>query len=419
MEQIVNKKIGEIKPYGRNSKKHPEKQVQQIANSIREFGWGQPIVVDKQGVIIIGHGRYLAAHLLGMEMVPVLQMDITEEQAKAYRLADNKLNESEWDMELVIAELKGLSLESIDLTGFDRRLVLNNDDKDDDVPAVPKVAKTKAGDVYELGDHRIECADSTNESSYLRLFLGNKADMVFTDPPYNVNYSGSGKNTSEGIMNDKMEDAAFRTFLIAAFKQVRTSTKEGGGMYIFHDPSTQKIFEEALNANEIGVVSQLIWNKPSAGLGDNAYRSKHEPFFYAGVKGTTPQFYGDRTHSTILDLTKTEEQLMKWVKKQKAAELEGRTTIWNMKRAPVQEYVHPTQKPVELIMCALSNSSKVGDIVLDPFLGSGSTLIACEKTNRACYGIELDPKYVDVIVERWCQFTENRTIKKNGEEVLW
>ena len=214
--QIEQRPIGSIEPYGKNAKKHPEKQVQQIANSIREFGWGQPIVVDKNNVIIIGHGRYLAAHLLGMEMVPVLQMDITEEQAKAYRLADNKLNESEWDMELVIAELKGLSLESIDLTGFDRRLVLNNDDKDDDVPAVPKVAKTKAGDIYELGDHRVECGDSTNESSYLRLLLGNKADMVFTDPPYNVNYSGSGGNTSDGIMNDKMEDAAFRTFLIAA-----------------------------------------------------------------------------------------------------------------------------------------------------------------------------------------------------------
>lgn len=417
--QIIEKKIGDIQPYGLNAKKHPEKQIQQIADSITAFGFSQPLVVDKDGVIIVGHGRYLAAHLLGLEMVPVLQMDIDEEKAKAYRLADNKLNESEWDMQLVIAELKELSLVSVDLTGFDRRLVLNNNDRDDDVPAVPKIAKSKPGDVYELGNHRIECADSTNESSYLRLMLAARADMVFTDPPYNVDYKGSGKNTSEGIMNDKMEDATFRTFLTAAFDQMHKFTKEGGGWYVFHSSTTQKIFEEALNANMIEVITQLIWNKPSAGLGANAYRSKHEPFFYAGVKGTTPQFYGDRTHTTVLDLHKTEEQLMKWVKQQKQAEADGRTTIWTMKRTPVQEYVHPTQKPVELIMYALSNSSKVGDIVLDPFLGSGSTLVACEKTNRMLYGIELDPKYVDVIVERWCQYTENRSIKKNGEEVQW
>lgn len=190
-------------------------------------------------------------------------------------------------------------------------------------------------------------------------------------------------------------------------------------MYVFHDPTTQRVFEEALSANNIEVIAQLIWNKPAAGLGMGAYRSKHEPFFYAGAKGITPQFYGDRTNSTILDLHKSEEQLAKWAQAQKVAEAEGRTTIWTMKRTPVQEYVHPTQKPVELVMYALHNSSKVDDIVLDPFLGSGSTLIACEKTNRACYGLELDPKYVDVIVTRWCDFTGNRDIKKNSEAILW
>ena len=417
--EVVQRSISGIEPYGKNAKKHPEKQVQQIANSIKEFGFGQPIVVDKQGVIIVGHGRYLAAHLLGMEIVPVLEMDLDEEKAKAYRLADNKLNESEWDMELVIAELKGLSLESVDLTGFDRRLVLNSDERDDDVPALPKVARTILGDVYELGAHRLICGDSTEQATYVKLMQGAHADMVFTDPPYNVDYSGSGKNTSEGIMNDKMTDASFLEFLTAAFNNVHVVTKEGGGWYVFHSPTTQRVFEVALNTNGIEVVTQLIWNKPSAGLGMNAYRAKHEPFFYAGMKGYTLQFYGDRTHTSVLDFHKTEEQLTKWAKQQKAAEKEGRMTIWTMKRSPVQEYVHPTQKPVELVMYALHNSSKVGDIVLDPFLGSGSTLIACEKTNRACYGIELDPKFVDVIVERWCQYTDNRTVKKNGEEVQW
>jgi len=412
--------IGSIEPYGKNAKKHPDKQVRQIADSISAFGFAQPIVVDKGGVIIVGHGRYLAAHLLGIEMVPVMELDITEEQAKAYRLADNKLNESEWDMELVIAELKELSLPNVDLTGFDRRLVLENSDKDDDVPPLPKVARSKEGDIYELGNHRILCGDATSPGVMPIIFgAKGRADMLFTDPPYNVNYKGSGENTSEGILNDKMDSAAFRSFLTAAFKNAREATKEGGGMYIFHGPSTQRIFEEALNANSIEVIAQLIWNKPSAGMGMGAYRSKHEPFFYAGVQGITPQFYGDRTHATIVDFQKTEEQLTKWVKQQKQAEQEGRTTIWTMKRTPVKEYVHPTQKPVELVMYALSNSSKVDDVVLDPFLGSGSTLIACEKTNRYCYAIELDPKYVDVAVERWVDFTKNRNIKKNGEKIIW
>ena len=171
--EVVQRPISSIEPYGKNAKKHPEKQVQKIADSIREFGFNQAIVVDKDNVIIVGHGRYLAAHLLGMEMVPVLQMDIDEEKAKAYRLADNKLNESEWDMELVIAELKGLSLSSVDLTGFDRRLVLNSDEKDDDVPALPKVARTVVGDVYEFGEHRIVCGDSTKQETYIKLMRGN------------------------------------------------------------------------------------------------------------------------------------------------------------------------------------------------------------------------------------------------------
>lgn len=188
---------------------------------------------------------------------------------------------------------------------------------------------------------------------------------------------------------------------------------------MFHSSTTQAIFEAALKANDLAVITQLIWNKPSAGLGMNAYRAKHEPFFYVGHKGMTPQFYGDRTNTTVIDFQKTDESLLKWAKQQKQAELEGRTTIWTMKRAPVQDYVHPTQKPVELVMYALHNSSKVGDIVLDAFLGSGSTLIGAEKTNRACYGMELDPLFADVIVERWVQFTGQRDIVLNGEPIIW
>lgn len=417
--QVTYRPIHDIKPYGKNAKKHPEKQVMQIADSIKEFGFNQPIVVDKENVIIVGHGRYQAAHYLGLAEVPVFVADIDEEKAKAYRLADNKLNESEWDMQLVIAELKELSLPMVDLTGFKRSLVLNADGKDDEVPTVPKVARSKPGDLYEMGSHRLICGDATKPEDFLRLMQGTKADMVFTDPPYNVNYSGSGKNTSEGIMNDKMSAASFREFLVACFKVMREHVKASAGLYVFHSPTTQAQFEEALNANGMEVKYQLIWNKPSAGMGMGHYRNKHEPFFYAAVKDTSPNFYGDRTHTTVVDFQKTDAAMLKWMKDMREAEQNGKTTIWTMKREPTSDYVHPTQKPVELIMYALSNSSKVEDVVMDPFLGSGSTLIACEKTNRSCYGSELDPKYADVIVQRWVDYTGNRNIKLNGEEILW
>jgi len=417
--KIEYKSINDIKPYGKNAKKHPDKQVVQIADSIKEFGFNQPIVVDKENVIIVGHGRFLAAHFLGFKEVPVLVIDIDEEKAKAYRLADNKLNESDWDMQLVIQELKDLSMEMVDLTGFDRKLVLNIDDRDDDTPTLPAISKSQVGDLYELGGHKILCGDSTKEEDYIKLMKEVKADMVFTDPPYNIDYHGSGKNTSNTIMNDKMGDSQFREFLIATFKMVRKNIKASAGLYVFHSPTTQKEFEEAMNVNEMEVKSQLIWNKPSAGLGMGHYRNKHEPFFYANVKGQTPDFYGDRTNTTIIDFQKTDQQLVNWAKKQRDAEKEGRNTIWTMKREPVQDYKHPTQKPVELIMYALANSSKVDDIVIDPFLGSGSTMIACEKTNRLCYGLELDPRYVDVIVTRWCIFTNNNQVIKNGEKITW
>jgi len=248
---------------------------------------------------------------------------------------------------------------------------------------------------------------------------GVKADMVFTDPPYNVNYSGSGKNTQTTILNDKMGTAQFREFLISCFKVMKESIKTGAGMYVFHSPTTQATFEEALSKNDIEVKYQLIWNKPSAGMGMGDYRNKHEPFFYCAVRGTDPRFYGDRTNTTVVDFHKSVEALTAWAKQMKADEQAGRTTIWTMKREKVQDYVHPTQKPVELVMYAINNSSKVEDVVLDLFLGSGSTLIACEKTNRVCYGSELDPKFMDVIVQRWVDFTGNRNIKKNGEAILW
>jgi hypothetical protein len=299
--RIEERPLGEIKPYQNNAKKHPQKQVQQIADSIREFGFNQPIVVDKDNVIIVGHGRFLAAQALGLSVIPVVKVDISEDKARAYRLADNKLNESDWDMQLVIEELKTLDIPTLELTGFDRRLVLEGDENDDVVPPLPDEPKSKIGDIYELGTHRLLCGDSTTIDSHIKLFGNVKADMIFTDPPYNINYHGQGKNTSTKIMNDKMGDSQFLQFLLDCFKNWPEVTKKGAGMYIFHSPTTQAQFEDALDKSGMQVKYQLIWNKPSAGLGAGHYRNKHEPFFYATIKGVMPFFYGDRTHATIVD----------------------------------------------------------------------------------------------------------------------
>jgi DNA modification methylase len=411
--------VSEIKPYPKNAKKHPKKQVEQVAKSIKEFGFNQPLVVDKQGVIIVGHGRLEAAKLLKLEEVPVITVDLTEEQANAYRLADNKLNESEWDMALVIEELKGLSSEMLELTGFDRDLILEAEDKDDEVPDVPKEPQSKLGDIYQLGPHRILCGDSTKVEDLAVLMNGAKADMVFTDPPYNVDYKGSGENTDQGIMNDNMSDEAFDTFLTEAFKRIAENTKRTAGCYIFHSHKTASDFEKALGATGFQIDTQLIWNKPSAGMGMNDYRTKHEPFFYAYMSKKDKNFYGDRTGTTVWKIPRDDEKAFKWFKKQQESLERGETTVWTMSRANVNEYVHPTQKPAELPAVAMTKSSKPDDIVLDTFLGSGTTLIAAEKTGRVCYGIELDPKYIDVIIERWCQYTNLRAIIKNGVEIIW
>lgn len=407
-----------IKPYDKNAKKHPTAQVEQIAASIKEFGFNQPIVIDAQGIIIVGHGRYEAAKALGLAMVPIVQVDLTEEQAKAYRLADNKLNESEWDMNLVIEELKGLSMNMIDLTGFDRDLILDTDDRDDDVPDVPVVPQSALGDIYQLGPHRLYVGDSTKKESYVVLMEGLKADMVFTDPPYNVAYAGTGKKTSEGIMNDNMDDEAFVRFLMDSFTAMGQYTKLTAGCYIFHSHKTASLFEHALKQSGFLIDTQLIWNKPSAGLGQNDYRTKHEPFFYAS-QGKEKTFYGDRTGTTVWKVPEDPKRALEWFKKQQALMEHGKSTIWTISRENVNEYVHPTQKPVELVVEALTRSSKAEDIVLDPFVGSGTTLIACQKANRNAYVIELDPQYADTTIQRYVNYTGNTNIRKNGESITW
>lgn len=411
-------KILKIKPYHKNAKKHPTKQIEAIAKSIKEYGFNQPIVVDKDNVIIVGHGRYEAAKALGMTDVPVIQVQLTEEQAKEYRLADNKLNESDWDMQLVISELKELNPARIELTGFSKDLILDRDDREDNAPALPEIAKTKQGDIYELGRHKIVCGDATKKESYEKLMQGVKADMLFTDPPYNVNYSGAGKKTSEGIMNDNMAAEIFVTFLTDSFTSIAEVIKAEAGCYVFHSHKTVVEFTQALKNAGYHIDTQIVWNKPSAGLGMNDYRTKHELMFYCS-KSPKKNFYGDRTGTTVWKIPNDYKRAMEWFVKTQEKLEGGESTVWTMKRDSTVDYVHPTQKPVELVTTAIIKSSKQEDIIMDPFVGSGTTLIAAEKTNRTAYVMDLDEKYVDVTVQRYVDYTGNKEIKLNGKAIKW
>lgn len=375
--------IDKITPYHKNAKKHPTKQIKQVADSISAFGFNQPIVIDKQGVIIVGHGRYEAAKLLNMTEVPILEVDLTEKQASAYRLADNKLNESDWDMELVIEELKGLEDdELVELTGFDTDLLLEADEKDDEVPEIPKEATSKLGEIYQLGNHRIMCGDSTKIDDVEKLMDGKKADLVVTDPPYNTGMDGEGKDEKARLshmFNDKIEN--WEEFIKDFISNYILHTKGECAYYIFIDwrkvNDIRKEMELVMDVKNV-----IVWDKKVHGLGSD-YKSTYE-LCIVGKKGK-PEIH-NRFGLDYQD-------------------------IWRLQREMGRNKMHATVKPIELLEKPIKHASKEDDIVMDLFLGSGSTLIACEKTNRICYGMELDPKYTDVIIKRYEDYTGNKAVK--------
>lgn len=417
MEKVA---INQIKENPSNPRKIDKLAYQKLLNSIKEFPEMlelRPLVVDKNMVVIGGNMRLKALRELKYEVVPVIRADkLTDEQIKRFVIVDN-LPFGEWDYELLQGQY---GVEELDQWGFDTAkmgVYKDKNEKDDDVPEVPEEPVSKLGDFYEIGGHKIMCGDSTKKEDVDRLMGGVQADMVFTDPPYNVDYEGRGKNTSNKIKNDNMGDSEFDTFLGAVFERYKENSKRGAGWYVFHSTSTQDQFQNAIEKAGWNVKNQIIWNKPVASMGWGDYRWKHEPMFYCGNEKTV--FYGDRANTTVLDIPEDDEEAIKWLRKQKELESKGLTTIWTMKREPVNGYVHPTQKPVELICYALTNSSKRDDIIMDLFLGSGATMVACEKKGRKCYGMELDPKYVDVCVSRMCEFTGNYEIIKNGEKIQW
>ncbi|MDX1950302.1 MAG: DNA modification methylase [Rickettsiales bacterium] len=387
--------ITKVIPYARNPRKN-EGAVAKVAASIKEFGFRQPIVVDETFTIIVGHTRLMAALALGFKQVPVhIAEGLSESQIKAYRIADNRTNEeAEWDDELLSLELVDLKNADfdLDLTGFDldelnkilaAELGSGNTDEDA-VPELEETAISKLGDVWVLGNHKLLCGDSTKKEAFDILLDGTLADMVFTDPPYNVNYGATMKDKVRGnnrtIKNDNL-GAGFYDFLFASCKNIIPVCK--GAIYICMSSSELHTLYSSFKDAGGHWSTFIMWAKHTFTMGRSDYQRMYEPILYGWPEGNKHYWCGDRNQSDV----------------------------WNFNKPKVND-LHPTMKPVELVQKAIENSSKSRDIVLDCFGGSGSTLIACEKAGRYCYMIELDPKYCDVIVKRWQDFTGKEAVNQ-------
>jgi site-specific DNA-methyltransferase (adenine-specific) len=374
--------ITTIKPYENNPRKLKDSAIEKVAMSLKEYGFRQPIVVDKDRIIVVGHTRYRASKKLGLKEVPITVVDnLTPEQINAYRIADNRTaEESEWDNELLKMEIKDLESKDfkLDLLGFneDQLNDLLFEEKqgltdEDEIPEAPEEPITKLGDIWKLGNHRLLCGDSTFIDNIDLVTKKEKVDMVFTDPPYNIDYQGV--KDKRKIKNDKMDDESFVDFLTSSLLGCET-------MYVCCSWQYAHLFREAMTKIARKPKAMIIWDKVNPAQHLDKYFKQHEIIYYYGDFGGQKTLRGD---------------------------------VWNLKRK--KNTLHPTMKPVELITMALEDQPNK-KTVYDGFLGSGSTIIACEKMDRICYGMELDPKYCDVIVKRWEQFTGKKAELENGQK---
>lgn len=393
--KIINLNVKDLIPYANNPRKN-DKAVKAVANSIKEFGFKVPIIVDKNNVIVAGHTRLKAAIKLGLEEVPcIIADDLTEDQIKAFRLADNKVGEiAEWDEAKLLVELQDIQM---DMSQFEFDINLGKDVEDDDFEVeLPDEPISQRGDVYLLGNHRVMCGDATNAEDMKKLCGSTLVDLTLTDPPYNVNIGlkgeayekreDSNRFKNRKLLNDNLSDAEFLKFLTDAFQNMHDYSKQGAAIYVFHADSEGYNFRKAFKDAGYDLKQTLIWMKNSLVLGRQDYQWMHEPILYGWKSGASHSWYGDRKQTTVLKYDR-----------------------------PLKSAEHPTMKPIELCGYLIKNSSKEGDVVLDPFGGSGSTMISCEQLNRTCYMMELDPKYVDVIIERYEKFTGQKAVKVNYE----
>ena len=421
--------IAALKPYEKNARTHSAEQVEQIARSMREFGFTNPILIDEQDRIIAGHGRLQAAQALRLAEVPVIILaGLTEAQRRALILADNKIAlNSGWDLKLLSEELADLKLEGFDLTltGFSLEEIdaMTPDvvpEKDpDDAPDLPAEPKTKPGDVYVMGPHRLVCGDSTSMENIDRLMQGALADVCWTDPPYNVAYeTKAGK-----IANDDLDDGEFRDFLSGAYGCAFAALKPGAAIYVAHADTEGLNFRATFRAAGFKLSGCLIWRKDSLVLGRSDYQWQHEPILYGWKPGSRHRWYGGRKLTTMIDL---DQDRMPFKRRDdgryeirigdSVMVIDGTATIEELVPSVINEPKpkrsdgHPTMKPVALIERMLRNSARPGDIVLDLFGGSGSTLMAAERLGMCARLSELDPGYCDVIVGRWEAYTGRKAV---------
>jgi DNA modification methylase len=392
--------IDELEPFSKNPKRHPESQIDKIKKSMQEFGWTNPILISKDNMIVAGHGRYEAAKQLGFEKVPIINIDLPYEKAVAYVIADNRLAEiAEQDDEQLSALLQEIDESMYEAIGYDEEAIDEllagieaanpTEVEEDEAPEPPEEPVTQLGDVYVLGNHRLMCGDSTDSGDVATLMDDALANLVITDPPYNVSYVGKTKDALT-IENDTMQGEDFYNFLYEIYSRLFDVSHEGAGIYVFHADSEGMNFRKAMVDAGYKLAQCCIWVKNSMVMGRQDYHWQHEPVLVGWKPGAAHNWYSDRKQ----------------------------TTVWEFDR-PTSSQEHPTMKPIALVAYPLQNSSKKGDLVLDLFGGSGSTMMACEQTGRINYSMELDPKYCDVIVQRYVNYTGNNKIIRNGENYTW
>ncbi len=400
--QIITRPLTSLSPAAVNPRTHPAAQLALLAASIREFGFTNPLLIDPDGGIIAGHGRLAAAEQVGMTEVPCIVLDhLTVTQRRALVIADNQIAlGAGWDEGLLASELKELRVEDYDLAllGFDEHALETlisglEGGEPDEVPAAPALGEaiTRPGDLWLLGHHRLLCSDSTAPETMSRLMDGAQADLLLTDPPYNVGYEGRTEDRLT-IANDDLGDDAYRRLLVAALGNAVGVLKPGGGYYIWHADSEGLAVRSACAAIGLTVRQCLIWTKNTFVLGRQDYQWQHEPCLYGWANGAAHTWLSDRSQTTVLAYDK-----------------------------PSRSAEHPTMKPVELIAYQITNSCPTGGIVLDPFGGSGTTMIAAQQTGRRGYLVELDPRYADVIVRRYAAYaaTDPVRVAPDGTQTPW
>lgn len=421
--KIITMPIHQVIPYENNPKSHPRHQIEQIKRSILQFGFNDPIAIDEKNIIIEGHGRLQALLELNYTEIECIKLDhLTEGQKKAYIIAHNKLTmNSDFNFDTLKEELEAIRALDIDptVTGFELDELdqimgindLDNVEEDNYEPVLPEEPYTEPGDLWILGKHRLMCGSSTDTGNVSDLMDGQQADMILTDPPYNVNYEGS---TGMKIQNDHFADSnLFYDFLYAFYKAAADHAKPGAPMYVFHGDTERANFQIAMQRAGFELKQCLIWVKNALVMGRQDYQWRHEPILYGWKKGGAHKWYGGRNQDTVID-DKTRYQISS-MKKQELVDLVKQllqedqlpnTVIYEDK--PTSNDIHPTMKPIKLLARLIANSSKSTDLIYDAFGGSGSTLIAAEQLQRRSHIMELDPKYCDAVVNRFFKYNHSK-----------